>query len=107
MDFYDIVRQVLELLQCDGRTTYRALKRQFDLDDEALDDLKEELRFAHPVIDADGRGLVWTGVTAQEATPPAGQKEQPSKAQNRDPASYKLHSGREGSALECFLIPLT
>jgi hypothetical protein len=64
MDFYDIVRQVLELLQRNGRTSYRALKRQFNLDDEALEDLKEELLFAHPVIDEDERGLVWTAAIA-------------------------------------------
>ncbi len=64
MDFYEVLTQVLALLQQHGRVTYRALKRQFDLDDEALDDLKEELLFAHPVADEDGRGLVWTGEAA-------------------------------------------
>ena len=61
MDFYEVLEQVLVLLQRHGRVTYRALKRQFDLDDEALEDLKEELFFAHPVVDENGRGLVWTG----------------------------------------------
>jgi class 3 adenylate cyclase/predicted ATPase len=47
--------------------TYRALKAQFQLDDELLETLKEELLFSHLVVDEDGRGLVWTGDT--EATP--------------------------------------
>ncbi len=35
---------------------------EFDLDDEQLDALKEELLFSHPQIeDIDGRGLVWPG----------------------------------------------
>ena len=61
MDFYDMVGQILELLQRHGRVSYRALKRQFDLDDDYIEDLKEALLFAHPVVDEAGRGLVWTG----------------------------------------------
>ncbi len=60
MDFYDIVGQVLELLQRHGRVTYRALKAQFQLDDDLLETLKDELLFAHPVVDEEGRGLGWT-----------------------------------------------
>src|SRR5262244_3914020 len=61
MDFYEVVGQVLALLQRQGRVSYRALKRQFDIDDDFIEDLKEELCFAHPVIDEGSRGLVWTG----------------------------------------------
>jgi class 3 adenylate cyclase/predicted ATPase len=61
MDFYEVVGQVLALLQRQGRVSYRALKRQFDIDDDFIEDLKEELCFAHPVVDEGGRGLVWTG----------------------------------------------
>jgi hypothetical protein len=43
MDFYAVLDQVLSLLRQRGRVTYRALKRQFHLDDDVLDDLKEEL----------------------------------------------------------------
>ncbi len=63
MDFYEVVGQVLELLQCQGRVSYRALKRQFSIDDDFIEDLKEELLFAYPVVDEGGRGLVWTGDT--------------------------------------------
>jgi tetratricopeptide (TPR) repeat protein len=41
MTFYEVVGQVLELLQREGRVSYRALKRQFNLDDEYLEDLKQ------------------------------------------------------------------
>jgi predicted ATPase len=34
MTFDDILAQVLDLLQRQGRVSYRALKRRFDLDDE-------------------------------------------------------------------------
>src|SRR5688572_13190169 len=64
MDFYETLDQVIDLLKQRGRMTYRALRRQFALDDETLEDLKAELLFSHPVVDEDGRGLVWTGETA-------------------------------------------
>ena len=47
MKFSDIVKQTVMLLQQAQRVTYRALKREFSLDDDALEDLKEELRFTH------------------------------------------------------------
>ena len=42
-DFYEVVEQVLALLQRQGRVSYRALKRQFGIDDDFIEDLKEEL----------------------------------------------------------------
>jgi hypothetical protein len=43
MKFYESVGQALTLLQREGRVSYRALKREFDLDDEVLEDLKAEI----------------------------------------------------------------
>ena len=43
MQFYEVLAQILELLQHQGRVSYRALKRQFDLDNEYLEDLKTEI----------------------------------------------------------------
>jgi hypothetical protein len=43
VDFVAVVDQVIALLRQRGRVAYRTLKRQFQLDDEALDDLKIEL----------------------------------------------------------------
>jgi hypothetical protein len=43
VDFVAVVDQVIALLRQRGRVTYRTLKRQFQLDDESLEDLKEEL----------------------------------------------------------------
>ena len=68
MDFYAILDQVIALLQRHGRLSYRALKVQFELDDDRLDLLKEELiDIQHVARDQDGRMLVWTGGTE---TPP-------------------------------------
>ena len=64
MTFDDILAQIIDLLQRQGRVSYRALKRRFDLDDDYLEDLKEEILYVHPVVDDEGRGLIWTGDTA-------------------------------------------
>jgi hypothetical protein len=56
MEFYDVLAEVVQLLQREGRASYRALKRQFNVDDAYIEDLKEELLFSHPVVDEDGRG---------------------------------------------------
>ena len=71
MDFYALLDQVVDLLRSRQRVTYRTLKRQFSLDDATLEDLKEELLFAHPQIaDEDGRGLVWTSDPQPAPTTP-------------------------------------
>ena len=49
--------------------SYRALKRQFALDDELLADLTAGTRCArYPIVEDDGQGLVWT----RETAPPIG-----------------------------------
>jgi len=69
MDFYELLDRVLELLRQRERVTYRALKRQFHLDDEVLDDLKEEILYGQRLaVEEVGRVLVWTGGAG--ATPP-------------------------------------
>ena len=70
MNFYSVVDQAIALLRQRGRVTYRALKRQFALDDEALEDLKEELIYGQRLAaDEDGRVLVWTGRHARHRAP--------------------------------------
>ena len=62
MTFEEMLDQVLAMLQRRGRVSYRAMMRQFALDEAYLEDLKEAILFAHPqIIDEAGRGLVWIG----------------------------------------------
>src|SRR2546421_220183 len=62
MDFYALLDQVVDLLRSRGRVSYRALKRQFDMDDAYLEDLKVELIEAqHVACDENGTILVWMG----------------------------------------------
>ena len=72
MDFVAVVDQVMTLLRQRGRVTYRLLKRQFQLDDEALDDVKVELiKGQRLAADEDGEVLVWLGEAASPAAPAA------------------------------------
>ena len=74
MTFEELLAQVLDVLQHEGRVSYRALKRRFDLTDDDLADLQDELIAAKQLArDEDGRVLVWTGGSASPlpTTPPA------------------------------------
>src|SRR5712692_3263825 len=93
MTFDDILDQIITLLKRQGRVSYSALKRRFDLDDDYLKDLKDEILYVHPVIDDEGRGLVWTGAseTAQEVTAqPAQTPQQPAAQEQHSPQVASL-----------------
>src|SRR5512132_2472080 len=84
MTFDEILNQVLDLLQRQGRVSYRALKRRFDLDDDYLEDLKAELIKAQRLaVDEDAEVLVWAGGprTAVPPSPKRSQTEQPQPRQ--------------------------
>ena len=80
MTFEETLDQTIVMLQRWGRLTYSTLKRQFQLDDMALDDLKHELiQGQRLATDEEGGVLVWTGavglpsVPAPSALPPSQQ----------------------------------
>src|SRR5713101_5637478 len=100
MDFYAVLAQVMELLQREGRVSYRALKMQFSLDDDQLEALKDELIEAkHLAVDERGRVLVWGGTTppaeppyprtSPSAAPPDAQPDHPLQSV---PLATTLHS---------------
>jgi hypothetical protein len=62
MDFDEVLAQGRELLQRQGRVSYRAVKLRFHLDDDYLEGIKDELIDAQQVArDEDGKVLVWVG----------------------------------------------
>ena len=62
MTFEEILDQAIAMLQRRGRLTYGTLKRQFQLDDAALEDLKNELIEGQRLaVDERGNVLVWIG----------------------------------------------
>src|SRR6516162_930474 len=72
MTFEEILDQAIAMLQHRGRVSYRALKRQFDLDDAYVEDVKLELIEVHQVaVDQDNTMLVWTGDAEASPSPAA------------------------------------
>lgn len=71
MTFDEILAQVIELLRHEQRVSYRALKRRFALDEDYLEDLKDEIIKAKRLAcDEDGAVLVWIGARAAEQQGP-------------------------------------
>ncbi|MGH8065527.1 MAG: ATP-binding protein [Candidatus Entotheonellia bacterium] len=89
MTFEEILDQAIAMLQRRERVTYRALKRQFNLDDAFLDDLKEELIYGQRLaIDEDGKVLVWAGEPDRASAPLPPVASSPATAQQLAPLSY-------------------
>lgn len=83
MTVEELIAEVVAMLQREGRVSYRMLKRRVSLDDDYLEDIKEEVIYAKRLaVDEDSKVLVWIGggqVTApRTVTPPTPQS----------PASY-------------------
>jgi hypothetical protein len=69
MEFYEVLDRVVDLLRSRGRVSYRALKRQFSLDDAYLEDLKvERINSQRLAVDENGEVLIWTGNSGLPAT---------------------------------------
>ena len=78
MTFQEVLAQVLTWLEHDKRLSYRALQRQFGLDEAYLEDLKLELiEVKQLAVDQDGKMLVWTGDNAPAAPPASPQEREP------------------------------
>ena len=98
MTFDEILASVLDLLQRQGRVSYRALKRRFDLDDDYLEDLRTEIIKAHRLaVDEAGEVLVWTG-GAELPQASASDQERPPLAYTPSYLAEKIFTSR--SALE-------
>src|SRR5439155_7536530 len=68
VDYDAVLAQVLDLLQQEQRLSYRVLKHRLHLDNDVLEDLKEDLIYAKKLaVDEDGRVLVWAGGTSSAA----------------------------------------
>jgi class 3 adenylate cyclase len=101
MDFYEVLAQVIALLQREGRTSYRALKRQFHLDNDYLEDLKVELIDVKQLaMDQDGKMLVWTGAPATAAPPPVPSQERPPLSYTPPYLAEKIRTTRSALAGE-------
>ena len=67
MSFIETVRRARALLSEEGRLSLRVLKREFDLEDEALEELVEELVDVQQVAALQGKIVSWVGPAAPDA----------------------------------------
>ncbi len=104
MTFDEILSQVQDLLQREQRVSYRGLKRRFDVDDEYLEDLKEELIGARRLaVDEDGRFLVWTGAAPVQSST----FQVPSPPQSLTPHTESPAERRQLTVMFCDLVGST
>jgi adenylate cyclase len=61
MSFLETVERARALLERNGRVSLRALQREFDLDDDAVEEVADELVEVQRVAGRDGRVLAWAG----------------------------------------------
>jgi hypothetical protein len=66
VNFDELFANVCDALRREQRISYRALRRRFELSDDDLADLMDELIHAKKwAVDEDSRVLVWTGETGE------------------------------------------
>ena len=102
MTFDEVLNQAIELLKKRGRLTYRTFKRQFHLDEAALEDLKFELIEGQRLAtDENGTVLVWTGETKilPELVPSSPQPSQPLAPQAHQSPRRRRTSATHGDVL--------
>ena len=93
VDFVAVLDQVTALLRQRGRVAYRTIKRQFQLDDEALEDLKVELIESQRLAtDDQGTVLVWTGAADVPLREQRRHRQPPHPVATRQPTSQKKFS---------------
>jgi len=86
----EIIRDARDHLRENGRVSLRVLRRQFELDDEALDELIEELVDVQRVARREENVLVWAG---NEDPAPSAARRPPSASSPASPQSPpELHA---------------
>jgi class 3 adenylate cyclase len=70
MSFIETVERARTLLKRNGRLSLRALQREFDLGDDALADLVQELVDVQRVAAREGKVLSWIGAASAESVAP-------------------------------------
>ncbi len=101
MTFEEVLTQVRELLERKGRVSYRALKLQFNLDDDYLEGLKDELIEAeHVALDENGKVLVWVGTASEGEKAKGGKGEKEGTPEQWTPPHLAERIRAEQAALE-------
>jgi len=103
--FDEVLEQALEMLQRRGRVSYRALKVQFQLDDDLLETLKDEIVEVHQLArDQDGKMLVWAGDVRATPDSISMSPTPPAKPQADRPTSVNRSAGAGGATLRPLFV---
>src|SRR5262245_36160786 len=108
MDLYEVIDRVASLLQQRGRLTYRTLKLQFELNEEQLAALTEELIEGQCIArDENGKVLVWVGTLTEPPLNSTEQREE--KAPSPAPAVHSAPEAerRQLTVMFCDLVGST
>jgi hypothetical protein len=102
MDYDVLLEQVVPLLQREKCLSYRVLKRRLQLNDDMLEDLKEDLIYAKKLaVDEDGKVFVWIEKSATQAAQTPGVT--PELPEPRSPEAER----RQLTVLFCDLVDST
>ena len=107
MKFEECLNETIAMLRRQHRVSYRALKRQFEIDDDYVDDLKSEIvAVLELAVDHEGRMLVWKGDNpAAEAREPRAAPD--TVAEARTPAPMAGAERRQLTVMFCDLVGST
>jgi hypothetical protein len=94
----ETVERAREFLERNGRVSLRALRREFDLDDDGLEELLDELVEIQQVAVREGRALAWALAQLERAR--LAQAKAMSRASSARSRSYSRFSGT--SPKPCF-----
>lgn len=76
MTFDEVLNQIRTLLHQRGRVTYRSLRLRYQLDDDLLAGITDELVSAERVaVDEDGKVLIWVGKERNDEAEKQGKSE--------------------------------
>jgi class 3 adenylate cyclase len=109
MTFEEILEQIIALLKSQGRISYGALRRRFEIDDAYLEDLKDEIIKAQRLaIDENGSVLVWVGEQAT-ASPPLPAPSTPTPTSSPPPTEPHTPEAerRQLTVMFCDLVDFT
>ena len=96
MDILEMLAQVREQLRQQGRLSYRILKMQFQLNEEQLEVLREELIDIQALaVDKDGKMLVWAGSPASSVQSLESEQSQGPKSKVQSQEAQTLDPRRE------------
>ena len=107
MSFFDLADQVIDLLRRRRRLSYRSIKREFDLDDASLEDLKYELIEVQGLA-ADEGGVMLVLRDETHAQAPPGRVPAPAATSERKPIDQDAEAERRQlSVLFCDVVGST